>query len=80
MGPNTNDENLMRVLVNGMDIKIQFFHTEVMKNRSGEWIYSVSGMKNICQQRSCWIQKVRDCTGILKDGKKVMLRQAESLH
>ena len=37
MGPNTNDETMMRKLVqNGMDIAR--FHTVIMKNRRAVWI------------------------------------------
>lgn len=39
MGPNTDDEEMMRKLAKaGMDIARFIFLTEIMKNRKTEWI------------------------------------------
>ena len=81
MGPNANDEGLMRNLVkNGMNIaRFNFSHGDC-ENISIAWI--------------CW-KKIREekdsgCdsgykgteirTGVLKDGKKVMLEAGQELH
>ena len=39
MGPNTDDEEMMRKLVKaGMDVADSIFLTEIMKDRKSEWI------------------------------------------
>ena len=40
MGPNTNDKEVMRKLIqNGMDVARSTFHTVITKSRNSVWIF-----------------------------------------
>ena len=82
MGPNTNDETLMRKLVqNGMDIaRFNFSHGDHEEQKG-----RMDMLKKIREEENKPIAILLDTkgpeirTGVLKDGKKVQLEAGETL-
>lgn len=80
MGPNTNDENIMRKLVqNGMDIaRFNFSHGDHEEQKM-----RMDMLKRICEEEKKPVAILLDTkgpeirTGVLKDGKKVQLSAGE---
>ena len=81
MGPNTNDENLMRKLVqNGMDIaRFNFSHGDHEEQKS-----RMDMLKKIREEENKPIAILLDTkgpeirTGVLKDGKKIKLNAGDT--
>lgn len=80
MGPNLNDENMMRSLVkNGMNIaRFNFSHGDYEEHK-----YRMDMLKKIREEEHLPVAILLDTkgpeirTGVLKDGKKVTLREGE---
>ena len=72
MGPNTNDKEVMRKLIqNGMDVaRFNFSHGDHEEQKSGYGSSEISRGRT-CTQRSSGHKGTEIRTGLLKDGKKV---------
>ena len=74
MGPNANDEGLMRNLVkNGMNIaRFNFSHGDYEEHK-----YRMDMLKKIREEEKIPVAILLDTKGVLKDGKKVMLEAGQ---